>query len=89
MYLQYACIYVCSMHVSMHVCMFVYVFVCSCASKSSSLNKSCVCGCSSYIDQEEQLREAARGGRMDEVASLLDQGVDIQCKDWVRNERID
>ena len=77
------------MYVSMHVCIFVYVFICSCASKSSSLNNSCVCVCSSYIDKEEQLREAARGGRVDELASLLDQGVDIQCKDRVRNERID
>ena len=80
--------YVC-MYVSMHVCVFVYVFVCICATKSSTLNKSCVCGCSSYIDQEEQLLAAAREGRVDEVASLLDQGVDIQCKDEVRNERID
>jgi len=75
--------------VCMHLCMFVYVFVCNCASKSSTLNKSCVCGCSSYIDQEEQLLAAARGGQEDELASLLDQGVDIQCKDRVRNERID
>jgi hypothetical protein len=58
-------------------------------SKSSTLNKNCACGCSSCIDQEEQLREAAEEGRVDEVASLLDQGVDIQCKDGVRNERID
>ncbi len=76
------------------------LYVCSlCASKSSSLNKGCVCGCSSCIDQEKQLLEAAEGkrqllaaalrGRVDEVASLLDQGVDIQCKNWVRNERID
>ena len=71
------------------VCMFVYIFVCMYVSKSSTLNKSCVCGCSSCIDQEEQLREAALGGRVDEVASLLDQGVDIQCKDEVRIERID
>ena len=71
----------------MHVCIY---FVCICASKSSTLNESCVCGCSSCIDQEEQLRVAAREGRVDEVASLLDQGVDIQCKDdLVRNERID
>ena len=25
---------------------------------------------------------------MNKVARLLDQGVDIQCKDWVRNGRI-
>jgi hypothetical protein len=73
----------------MHVCMFVCVFVCICASKSSPLSKSCVCVCCSYIDQEKQLLWAARGGRVDEVASLLAQGVDIQCKDEVRNERID
>ena len=73
----------------MNVCMFVYIFVCICASKSSTLNKSCVCGCASCIDQEELLFSAARGGRVDEVASLLDQGVDIQCKDEVRIERID
>jgi hypothetical protein len=71
------------------VCMFVYIFVCMCVSKSSTLNKNCACGCSSCIDQEEQLLEAAKRGRVDEVASLLDQGVDIQCKDGVRNERID
>ena len=72
----------------LYVCI---LYVCICMSKSLALlNKSCVYGdCSSYIDQEEQLREAARGGRVDEVASLLDQGVDIQCKDGVRNERID
>ncbi len=75
--------------ICINVCMFVYIFVCICASKSLTLNNTCVCGCSSCIDQEEQLREAARGGRVDEVASLLDQGVDIQCKNWVRNERID
>ncbi len=71
------------------VCMFVYIFVCMYVSKSSTLNKNCACGFSSCIDQEEQLREAAEEGRVDEVASLLDQGVDIQCKDGVRNERID
>ncbi len=71
------------------VCMFVYIFVCMYVSKSSALNKSCVCGCSSCIDQEKQLLAAAEGGRVDAVVSLLDQGVDIQCKDGVRNERID
>ena len=87
---MHAFMYVVCMYISMHVCMFVYVFVCICASKLSSLNNSCVCGCSSYIDQEEQLLAAAEGGRVDEVASLLDQGVDIQCQThWVRNERID
>ena len=70
-------------------CMYVCMYVCICASKSSTLNKSCVCGCSSCIDQEDQLLAAAERGRVDEVASLLDQGVDIQCKDRVRNERID
>ena len=65
------------------------MYVCMCTLKSSALNKSFVCGCSSCIDQEEQLLDAAKGGRVDEVASLLDQGVDIQCKDEVRNERID
>ena len=62
----------------------VCMFVCLCASKSSTLNNSCVCGCSSCIDQKNQLLAAAKGGRVDEVASLLDQGVDIQCKDRVR-----
>ncbi len=84
--------------IGLFVCLFfMYVFmyctvcmyVCMYASKSSTLNKSCVCGCSSCIDQEEQLLSAAREGRLDEVASLLDQGVDIQCKDEVRIERID
>jgi hypothetical protein len=73
----------------MYVCMYVCVYVCMCASKSSTLNKSCVCGCASCIDQEKQLLAAAIYGRVDEVASLLDQGVDIQCKGSVRNERID
>ena len=68
----------------MHVCVFVYIFVCICASKLSSLNNNCVCVCSSYFDKEEQLREAASGGRMDEVVSLLDQGIEIQCKNGVR-----
>ena len=63
----------------------VCMFVCLCASKSSTLNNGCV----SCIDQKNQLLAAAKGGRVDEVASLLDQGVDIQCKDRVRNERID
>ena len=42
------------------------------------------------IDREKQLLEAAEGGQVDEVAWLLDKvAVDIQCKDRVRNERID
>ena len=77
------------MYVCMHVCMYVCMHVCMCASKSLTLNKSSVCGCSCCIDQEKQLREAASRGRLYEVASLLDQGFDIQCMDGVRNERID
>ena len=80
------------MNVCMHVCMYVCImYVCMhvCVSKLSTLNKNCVCGCSSCIDQEEKLLAAARGGRVYEVASLLDQGVDIQCKNSVRNEWID
>ena len=93
LYYLYICMFAC-MYVCMYLCIcmpFVYVciYFCICASKSSTLNNSCVCGCSSYIDQEEQLLAAARGARVDVVASLLDQGVDIQCKDCVRNERID
>ena len=91
---MYVCMYVYVLFVEtlLHmlvcfVCLFIF-YVCICASKSSTLNKSSVCGCSSYIYQEEQLLAAARGGQEDELASLLDQGVDIQCKDGVRNERI-
>ena len=39
--------------------------------------------------QEEEFLKAAEEGRVDEVARLLDQGVDIQCKDEVRYEPID
>ena len=73
----------------LYECMHVCMYVCMCVSKLSTLNKNCVCDCSSCIYQEEQLLAAASGGRVDEVASLLDQGVDIQCKDSVINERID
>ena len=37
----------------------------------------------STVGQEGKLLAAAKAGRVEEVAALLDQGVRIQCKDQV------
>lgn len=37
----------------------------------------------SYFGQERKLLDAAKAGRVDEVASILDHGVDVQYTDWV------
>jgi hypothetical protein len=41
---------------------------------------------STCIDQEYKLLEAVREGAVAEVMALLDQGVNIRCKDSVSNK---
>ncbi len=36
-----------------------------------------------FIGQEKKFLEAAKAGRVEEVAAFLDQGVDIKCIDKV------
>ena len=53
----------------------------------STTNKNSISG-SYCIDQEKQLLKAAGKGRVKKVATLLDQGIDVECKDKVINRNI-
>ena len=53
----------------------------------STSNNNSISG-SYCIDQEKQLLKAAGKGRVKKVATLLDQGIDVECKDEVINANI-
>ena len=53
----------------------------------STPNNNSISG-SYCIDQEKQLLKAAGKGRVKKVATLLDQGIDVECKDEVINTNI-
>ena len=43
------------------------------------------CTACDLIVVHDQLVEAARNGRADDVIALLAEGANIECKDWVRD----